>query len=403
MGRFNAKDVRAWMKELRRDGCCGKLNRESRELLLQLFETVSVLKAVGDDDVRVFWIEAPKGEGEEGAAYFQLLTKHSVSVFSSRSYRVELDGVHVLDLSDRRNRAEESVKEDNEDAEQNAEDRGVDAVPFICFLIEAAGKVIAKVRQGTYAEEMDRNLPREQKYGLISRKDYWDILPEERRKFRGNLREDEIAEFMRLQDEASNVTGVQEITAGWYFSACEAGYRRAGLADSCEGEEGREAALSAKELYEAIADGRDGGLTRLNESDPEAMAQWLKRRSYAGAHPFEIVSSALSGICLYINADQDRGYTLNLTGSVFWSLTTLARLFLGMRRAGFPVLLSGAEAICRKLREEDVLDVQYLEAKVQYRFPFHNGMESVAIRDEVRQRVIVEKTVWSCGPEVVLA
>lgn len=52
-----------------------------------------------------------------------------------------------------------------------------------------ASSVLDKLRTGTYNAEIQEKLPDDYKYGVISRKDYWDIYPEDRADYRGAFKD----------------------------------------------------------------------------------------------------------------------------------------------------------------------------------------------------------------------
>ena len=75
------------------------------------------------------------------------------------------------------------------------------AIELIDWLIQMASGVLDKLRAGTYNTEIQEKLPDDYKYGVISRKDYWDIYPEDRADYRGAFKEWQIEEFLRCKDE----------------------------------------------------------------------------------------------------------------------------------------------------------------------------------------------------------
>ena len=69
---------------------------------------------------------------------------------------------------------------------------------LIEFLLQQTKTVLVEIPKGTYNDWIKTQLPNRYRTGLISRKDYWDIYPDERESFRRGFSEKEDEEFLRI-------------------------------------------------------------------------------------------------------------------------------------------------------------------------------------------------------------
>ncbi len=78
--------------------------------------------------------------------------------------------------------------------------------------------------------------------------------------------------------------------------------------------------LTPKEMYYAIADGRDDGLRNVPMDDPAAFENWMEMKEpyyeFNGSHPWEIIPSFSISNSMHLMPRKDRSgeYLLELSG-----------------------------------------------------------------------------------------
>jgi hypothetical protein len=99
-----------------------------------------------------------------------------------------------------------------------------------------------------------------------------DISAEEIHAFLGNIQEQ--------QEDEPVGSYIPVMTAGKFYEYCSIGYK----ANRYENLEG----LTAKEQYYKMADGRDEGLSELDEDSAGQFEVWYNDRHRGGGHPWEV-------------------------------------------------------------------------------------------------------------------
>lgn len=233
--------------------------------------------------------EAMQEQYPKEAYWYKFVSVHHTDCRKGEFFGVFLNGKPVLSIND-----------------PNEDENPFNAIELIDWLIQMASGVLDKLRAGTYNTEIQEKLPDDYKYGVISRKDYWDIYPEDRADYRGAFKDWQIEEFLRCKDEflADHIPGncMRHITARDFYEACAVCYKAVRMEqlvhfpfkDSKE-EHLRYSGTTPKELYYMFADGRDDGLSCVPLDDAAAFAEWRNQKGpcyeFNGHHPWEILPS----------------------------------------------------------------------------------------------------------------
>lgn len=252
----------------------------------------------------------------------------------------------------------------------------LDLVEFVEDLIKCVSTSIEKVKDGTYNTWIEENLPNKLRDGKIKRKDYIKFHPEYDDS--QNFSEDELSTLEMLcvkntianslnqfaKGDKESKTSVTEIpTAHNYFKACKVAYESAGYVPKTKRMEliKKEAKKESEECrwYKCFADGRDVGLTWLDEDDEKAFVEWLDNHEFGG-HPFEIITSMSisNSIHLFPMLDRyDGHFFLRLSGNSESKTTQVLKMYLGLLKAGFDVALDNLEELVKRIIGEDYLKV----------------------------------------------
>lgn len=413
---MNAFDVDAWIEVMHRR--TRRLDAKSQTALMQLFDLTEQIAPVGQDNRREFWLKAKRGslaefcahvedelseqearawmqsEYPEEECWYKFVSVHHNACRNGEFYGVFLNGKCVLTLND-----------------PNEEGWPSDAIELIEWLVAGTKEVLEKLNAGTYSEEIQKTLPNRYKYGVISRRDYWDIYPEERADYRSVFSEEQIASFLSCKNELDAEVPqhcLPEMTARKFYEACAVCYQAIDTEPryyfpfkDTELEHLNYNGITPKELYYMFADGRDDGLRNVPLDDAAAFADWKNKRGphyeFNGSHPWEIVPSSSTEYSLHLYVSRsEAGYYFSLSGSAFHRSKDTIRSFLALRDAGFPIKLYEGTRMLARLEETDWIGIvpqgrstDYVHQIMQY-----DILDAVQLFDGDKPELVAAKAVW---------
>ena len=419
---MNSMRVDCWIQVLHhRSFECATLDKASQDMLRLLFEITDVLKPVGEDDLKLFWISVKRPtikqyrkfydkndiSDDELHLEYEREYPHAESWYKVRMVRhgkadkeffgVFLNGEYVLAINDPNNRGcPEDVTE------------------FIEWLIEQATAVVDRVKAGIYNEEIARELPKEYQYGKILRRDYWDIYPEERKAYRGEFTQQEIDDFLALSSELTEDhprswipdNAWSSMTARQYYEACGVVFKTLGLTSQgekwrytdSEDEIHRYGDPTPKEQYYMFADGRDDGLQNVPMDDPEELEKWLngKGEFYEsnGSHPWELRSSFSTSFSMHMGIHYQGKYYLWLSGEKMGRSVETIRAYLALRQAGYPVELIYGKRMLARLTETDFIEILPEYCNSIYGSSSYDMLDAINLNDGDKPNEVCEKAIW---------
>ena len=414
---MNVFEVDYWVSVLHRNSLT--LDEQSQCALMELFRLTDQIAPVGRDNRREFWITAKRGSAEEYRPYYdEDASEEELADAMQEQYPLEEYWYKVVTVHHtgcRRgeyfgvflnNRCFLTINDPNEDGNP------FNATELIAWLIRETKVVLEKLRNGTYNAEVQEKLPADYRYGVISRKDYWNIYPEEREAYRSALTPQKIEEFLRCKDEFVEdympSHCLPHITVRDFYEACMICYRAIGMElksrcwfEDSDEEHQRYGGVTAKELYYMFADGRDDGMSKVPLDDAAAFEEWLEQKGpyyeFNGHHPWEILpsySTEDSGH-LYVGKTSD-GYYFSLSGSSQTRSREIIRCFLALRAAGLPVRLHEGNKMQARLEETDMIGIapegrttRYIYSIMEYSF-----LDAVHLYDGDKPEQVAEKAIW---------
>lgn len=228
-----------------------------------------------------------------------------------------------------------------------------DISEFTGWLLAEVKDILAEVKDGIYNDRVMRELPPHLKTGTICRKDYFDAFPEYRESFFDGLSGAEINEFIGyVKEQPENYKDMNGylpfMTANEFFRVCALAYKANHYKDCSR---------SPIEQYKGNADGRDGGLTKIDPDSSQAFEAWLNDEDRFGAHPWEIYPGGNSTHIDLWPAKGERGYFFGLAGSSEGRCIEAVRIYLALRREGISVYLREANALVDRLLEKEEIGI----------------------------------------------
>lgn len=343
--------------------CAMTYDVRSYQLMRELFEMLRKLMPVSKNGARSLWLRAKRGEIADFAKHYgdyeELLADGSVKnhaeyetywrdMFPNEIEWYELTAVedpeidyqavflhhrHVLEQDGRKEKYEFTY----------------DISPFMEWLVESVRLCIEALEAGAYNDFVEQELPAKHRVGIISRKDFWSIYPEDREEYFRSLKPFEIDAFLEnaISDKAL-VERLPQMSANDFFRCCALGYQ----ANGYEG-----ANLSPRDQYFKHADGRHGGLDDIDPDSPEAFATRCGGQGHWGSHPWEVCRGGNSThVSLYVVQDED-GYYLQVAGTSTWRSVEAIKFFLALHDAGMPVVIQDAELLKARLNGTEKIGV----------------------------------------------
>lgn len=307
----------------------------SKERLNKLYELLDRIKPLKEDDYKVLYFSVKKGENGDYDDYKDfdddIYWYKMVTTKYNEYYMISINSQCVLytNINDKVFFENSQLKE------------------LLEFLIKKVKECIKKLEDGTYNEYINDNYSYENKFGVIKRKDYWKTYPEIKEYLLEEITNEEIDYF--LKNATSNEKKrINNMTSGKYFEYVYLIYK------SLNYEIGN---LSNKELYLKYADGRDMGLSEIDESSSVEFEKWLNDNTKFGGHPYEIIPGhSFSRINLFIRKDE-LGYYLSINGRNLIRKIEIVKIFNILHKNNIPLNIYDVDVIKESLKGNDYIGI----------------------------------------------
>lgn len=294
------------------------------------------------------------------------------------------------------------------------------AIELIDWLIQMASGVLDKLRAGTYNTEIQEKLPDDYKYGVVSRKDYWNIYPEDRASYRGAFKEWQIKDFLRCKDEFAEdyipEKCLLHMTARDFYEACAVCYKAVRMEQhvhfpfkDSKKEHLYYNGTTPKELYYMFADGRDDGLFNVPLDDAAAFAEWRNQKGpcyeFNVHHPWEILPSGSVEYSMHLQVmKSSNGFYYGLSGSTYHRSKDTIHSYLAMRKVGLPIKIYDGLKMAARFEETDMIGIvpqgrstSYVDRIMQYEI-----MDAVHLSDDENPERVAAKAIWQPETECKL-
>lgn len=228
-----------------------------------------------------------------------------------------------------------------------------DISEFAEWIRDCVKTCIDAIRDGSYNELIERELPPQYKTGTIIRRQLWDIFPELREDFFSDIPQADVVEFLRIMKTSAvstdeDIGRLSDFTANDFYDCCAIGYKAIGF--DVEG-------LTPRQQYYKFADGRDDELGQIAPDSAESFRKWYDDRHRCGGHPWEVCRGGNSThISLFVHLD-DSGAYLRVAGSAVGRTIETIKIYLALLRAGKPVLIHDAPELAARLNETEKIGV----------------------------------------------
>lgn len=215
------------------------------------------------------------------------------------------------------------------------------------FLISKVEECIKKLEIGIYNDYIKENYSYKNRFGVISRKDYWKLYPDNKKNLLNKISQEEMDYFIENASEKQE-NRIKNMTSGKYFEYVSLAYK------SIEYEISD---LANKELYLKYADGRDEGLSKIDENSSAQFDKWYNDDTKFGGHPWEIIRGhSFARVNLQAGHDEF-GYYLLLDGSKILRKIEIAKIFTILNKNNIPVQIYNVDVIKDAFSGEDYIGI----------------------------------------------
>ena len=329
---------------------------EIKEKINTLYSLLETIKPVDEDEYKVLYFSVLKGNIEEYGDYEELKRIGDVKnyqEFVDRFNNEYPDDVYWYKMitTKYKNYCSLSINSKNVIyADMDTEGSILENYQLqevLDFLILKVDECVKKLQEGTYNKYIEENYSYKNKFGVIKRNELLKLYPEIKKNFLNEISEEEIDYFLEnVSDRPKN--RINNMTSGKYFECVGLAYKK------LKYEIGN---LTDKELYLKYADGRDEGLTEINDNDFLTFDNWYNGGKNMGGHPFEIiVGHTFSRVNLYIDCDE-KGYYLSLDGAKVLRKEEIAKIFNVLNKNEIPVKVYSVDVIKNAFIGNDYLGV----------------------------------------------
>ncbi len=387
-----------------------QLEEESLVYFNKIFDLLDQIQSNDDERHILLWLSAPRGtvsdfefdDKEEMMEYFDVDKIEDAEVEFLRFYPRE---TYWFRLQTVHNDVCKFIKFDNfvilirTDGEKEKPIKKGNPVDFLEWLYAEVREKIEEIKNGTYHTNVERELPYEQRFGVIPRKKYWELVPSDREYEIGKLTTAEIESFFKLyQEEGEDYlpeNRIKDMTFNQYFQFAIWCYEDMGLALYGN---------TLKDKFEHY--GEDFGGRQLDYIDAasvQAFEEFFTTPHRYGEHPWGIWrGSSRSRVMLWPHLDEN-GYYFVMSGNPNWSCYEVVKMYLTLKEHRVPVCLRDFKSYIAYLNAEDdvgIVPFDYIPVYCQLHFPGRHIEDFRHFNDEIEG--MFEEIEWLEQPDYVL-
>lgn len=332
--------------------------------LILLFQLMERIKVQGDDAYRAVWITGERGGIEDFGDYEEYL---EVGEVSNKEEFIDLWKFYYPDELKWFKFSVSNYKDgyyfyiDTElifqfDKNCVTEDHADESLIELCnwLTVKVQGVIDElSVNESAYNQYLEVNLPYKKRLGRIQRKELWSIFPDEKNFFEKHISPDMLAvlEILKTEEYQNNLRYLPDICALDFFKVCELGYEANEYFVTCTKN------LSPKEKYIARADGRDCGLTLIDEKSIEEFYNWYDHESHCGGHPWEVCRGGnTTHISLYVKKHENAWFYI-LSGCSSVRAVETVKFAHALYIHQVPFILHNAEEIYKMIGGIDFIGI----------------------------------------------
>ena len=330
-------------------------DKKVKEKINELYDLLDKIKPLSDDEYKILYFSVPKGSIEEYGDYEEAKEYEEVDSyleFVDRFNEEYPDELYWYKMISTRYKNYRMISINNKtiiyaDMDKEANFENSQLQELLDFIIVKVKDCIKRLEDGTYNDYIQDNYSYKNRFGVIKRNEYWKIFPDVKNNLLNEITQEEIDYFIEnVSDKIEN--RIKNMTSGKYFECVGLSYKNTGY------EIGN---LKDKELYLKYADGRDEGLSKIDESSSQKFDKWYNDDKKFGGHPWEIIRGhSFARVNLYVGHDEN-GYYLSLDGSIILRKIEIVKIFNILSKNNIPIRVYNADIIKDAFKGNDYIGV----------------------------------------------
>ena len=327
-----------------------------KEKINNLYDLLDKIKPLRDDEYKVLYFSAEKGNIEEYGNFEELEADGEVDSYEEFEKRFNEDypdNIIWYKMTSSRYKNYRMISINSKSiiyADMDSENTWFDNYQLqelLDFLIDKTKDCIKMLEEGTYNDFISSNYSYKNRFGVIKRKEYWKLYPEIKKNLLDEISQQEMDYFIEKASEKTT-NRIKDMTSGKYFECVGLSYKNIGY------EIGN---LTDKELYLKYADTRDEGLSKIDENSNEEFDKWYNDKNRFGGHPWEIIRGhSFARVNLQVGHD-DKGYYLLLDGNKILRKIEIAKIFITLHKNNIPIEIYNVDIIKNAFKGVDYIGV----------------------------------------------
>ena len=355
-----------------------------KEKLIILYALLDKIKPLSDDEYKVLYFSVEKGNIQDYGDYEELKKYGEVSDYEEFQRRFNEDypdEIKWYKMISTRYKNYYSVSINSKNIIYADMDNKNDCFEnyqlqeLLGFLITKVENCIKMLKEGTYNNYISCNYSYKNRFGVINRSDYWKIYPEIKNNLLNEISQEEIDDFIKNASDKTNCR-IKNMTSGKYFECVRLAYKNTGY------DIGN---LTDKELYLKYADGRDEGLSKIDENSSDEFDKWYNDDSKFGGHPWEIIRGhSFLRVNLCVGHDNN-GYYLSLDGTKILRKVEIAKIYLILHKNNIPIEIYRTDTIKNAFKGNDYIGIvpnEIMPIECRGYFKKYNPTEFIHMEDE---------------------
>ena len=378
------------------------LSQNAHALVLELKK----LKVQGDDEYRSLYIEAARGDITDYGSYEEFLEEGMVGNYDdfvelweydypgetkwyklgfseyAGVYYIYVDGDLIMQFQ------AGDIQKDQDAAHNNDE-----LCDWLCLRVKDAVERLS-ADASAYNAYIENKLSFRKRLGRIRRMDYWAINADQENYFRSGFTQEDILRFKDIAataDWRNTRNRLKKMNAGDFFAYCRICYEANDYFAQ------KKKPQSAREMYLAMADGRDCGLRNIDLESEEEFLRWHGQESRCGGHPWEICRGGNSThISLYVVREQDE-WMLVLAGSSRVRAVETIKMALALHKHNVSFSLRDAPALYDMVTGRDYIGIvpEYITPRYCHSlFPEEDKIMDFMNLYAEDEKEIISKAYW---------
>lgn len=225
---------------------------------------------------------------------------------------------------------------------------------YLQWVKDILTKALKQVEAGVYLETVEKELPRNLRYGTISRKELYKRRPTYKESILKDLTDEEIKRFIAtIENEDKDYIPegrIKNMTFNMYFDYASKAFTAAGY-DTKE--------MTPYEQFNRYGEDFGGNILEdLPHDTPEGFLFYCDDKNHMGGHPWGLVrGSSRTRISLWPYLT-DEGFYFGFSGNEVFMAYEMVKMYMALKDSGIPVrFCSSKKAIIKYLRQNDLIGI----------------------------------------------